>query len=73
MRYAGINNVILDSLSVEKKVEKHIANAYRLVFHGQTSLLDAILQINTQVPDSKEIRKIVDFLEASENGIISKI
>lgn len=73
VRYAGINNVILDSLHVEKKVEKHIANAYRLVFHGQTSLLDAILQINTQVPDSKEIRKIVDFLEASENGIISKI
>lgn len=73
VRYAGVNSVILDSLNVGKKVEKHIANAYRLVFHGQTSLLDAILQINAQVPDSKEIRQIVDFLETSESGIIGKI
>lgn len=73
VKYGGINSVILDSLAVNKKVQKHIANAYRLVFNGQTSLLDAILQINAQVPDSKEIRNIVDFLESSELGIIGKM
>ena len=50
-----------------------IANAYRLVFHGQTSLFDAVLQIEQQVPDSPEIRHIIEFLRATELGIITKM
>lgn len=73
VKYGGINNVILDSYKIDKKIQKHIANAYRLVFHGQTSVFDAVLQINSQVPDSKEIRNIVDFISSSEQGIISKM
>ena len=58
---------------VDGKVLKHIANAYRLVFHGQTSLFDAIMQIEQQVPDSPEIRNIITFLRSTKLGIISKI
>ena len=50
-----------------------IANAYRLVFHGQTSLFDAINQIKDQVPDSAEIQNIIQFLESSEKGVITKM
>ncbi len=59
--------------SVTEKVRKHIANAYRLVFHGQTSLFDAINQIKDQVPDGPEIQNIIQFLESSEKGVITKI
>ena len=58
---------------ISDKVQKHIANAYRLVFHGQTSVFDAIIQINEQVPDSLEIRNIVDFINQTKKGIISKM
>ncbi len=71
--YGGPNKVMMTAYNVDEKVQKHIANAYRLVFHGQTSMFDAVNQIKEQVPDSKEIRMITEFIEATSLGIISKI
>ncbi len=73
VKYGGINATILSSHGVSEKVQSHIANAYRLVFHGQTSVFDAIIQIKEQVPDGEEIRHIVDFINGTKLGIISKI
>lgn len=73
VKYGGINNVMMTSYGIDEKVQKHIANAYRLVFHGQTSVFDAVLQINEQVPDSHEIRNIVAFIRETKRGIISKM
>jgi UDP-N-acetylglucosamine acyltransferase len=53
-------------------VQKHIANAYRLLFHGKTSVFDVINQIKEQVPDGPEIRNIVTFLENTKRGIMCK-
>ncbi len=71
--YGGINSKILTNHGVEERVMEHIANAYRLVFHGQTSVFDAVMQIKEQVPDGKEIRNIVDFISNTKLGIISKM
>ena len=71
--YGGVNTTMCQAYGIEDKVLKHIANAYRLVFHGQTSLFDAVIQIKDQVPDSEEIRNITEFIESSKKGIISKI
>ena len=73
VRYGGVNETLLHNSGIEPKVVGHIANAYRLVFHGQTSVFDAINQIKEQVPPGKEIESIVAFLEASKIGIISKM
>jgi UDP-N-acetylglucosamine acyltransferase len=53
-------------------VQKHIANAYRLLFHGKTSVFDVINQIKDQVPDGPEIRNIIQFLENTKRGIMCK-
>lgn len=71
--YAGVNTAVLNNLNIDPKVQKHIANAYRLVFHSQTSVFDAILQIKEQVPEGPEIDTIIQFLEGSELGIIQKM
>ena len=71
--YVGPNDLIMEAAEIENKVRKHVANAYRLVFHGQTSLFDAINQIKDQVPDSPEIQKIIEFLSTSEKGVITKM
>lgn len=71
--YEGVNTPILESIGVDKKVQAHIANAYRLVFHGQTSVFDAVLQIKAQIPDSPEIQNIIQFLSTAESGIITKM
>ena len=54
------------------KVIKHMANAYRLVFHGKTALFDAVNQIEEQVPDGPFIRHVIEFLRATKLGIITK-
>ena len=63
----------MEAAELNEKVRKHITNAYRLVFHGQTALFDAINQIKDQVPDGPEIQNIIQFLESSEKGVITKM
>lgn len=71
--YNGPNTVMMTAYGIDNKVQKHIANAYRLVFHGQTSVFDAMNQIIEQIPGGHEISIIVEFLRTAENGIITKI
>lgn len=71
--YGGVNMTMCRAYGIDEKVLKHIANAYRLVFHGQTSLFDAVMQIKDQVPDSQEIRNIIAFLDSTQKGIITKM
>ena len=71
--YGGVNVYVGRQHGTDEKVLKHLANAYRLVFHGNTSIFDAVNQIKEQVPDSSEIRNVVEFLESTKLGIISKI
>lgn len=71
--YDGVNTVMLDKYGIDEKTQKHIANAYRLLFNGQNSSLDAANQIEEQVPDSVEIRNIVSFIRSSKLGIITKM
>ncbi len=71
--YGGPNNVMMEAKGIDEKTRKHVANAYRLVFHGQTSVFDATNQIIDQVPSGPEIDTIVKFLRSTTNGIITKI
>lgn len=72
-RYGGVNATILRNYGVDEKIIGHIANAYRLVFHGQTSLFDSVNQIVDQVPDGEQVQRIVSFIRASKLGVISKM
>lgn len=73
VKYGGVNNTLLENYGVDEKILAHIANAYRLIFHGQTDVSDAIMQVEEQVPDGKEIRNIINFVRGTKLGIISKI
>lgn len=73
VKYLGVNRALAKVYGVDDKTVKHIANAYRLVFHGQTSVFDATLQIDQQVPDGPQIRKIVEFLRSTKVGIVTKM
>jgi UDP-N-acetylglucosamine acyltransferase len=72
MEYGGPNTTVMDYAEIDKKIQNHIANAYRLLFHGKTSVFDVIKQIRDQVPDSPEIQNIIRFLENSKRGIMCK-
>ena len=72
-QYGGVNKLTLENHKVSEKVQGHIANAYRLVFHGQTSVFDAVKQIEQQVPDGDEVRTIIKFIQGTQLGIIGKM
>ena len=72
VRYGGLNSQVLTDHGVDEKTQRHIANAYRLIFHGQTSLFDSVNQVEEQVPDGEEVRNIVAFIRSTKLGIIGK-
>ncbi|MBP5776848.1 MAG: acyl-ACP--UDP-N-acetylglucosamine O-acyltransferase [Prevotella sp.] len=70
--YNGPNTTMMNEAGIDEKVQKHIANAYRLLFHGKTSVFDVINQIKDQVPDGPEVQDIIKFLEGTRRGIMGK-
>jgi UDP-N-acetylglucosamine acyltransferase len=71
--YGGVNYQVAQQHGVDEKTLKHIANAYRLLFQGKTSVFDAVNQIVEQVPEGPFINHIVEFIRATKIGIISKM
>ncbi|WP_321481024.1 acyl-ACP--UDP-N-acetylglucosamine O-acyltransferase [uncultured Bacteroides sp.] len=66
--FYDINSIVLSKHNVSEKVQKHIATAYHLIYHGNTSVFDALLRIREQVPMSEEIEEILRFVEKSEEN-----
>lgn len=73
IKYGGVNSYVIDRINITEKVKGHIANAYRLVFHGQDALVNVCAQIDQQIPKGEEIDNITTFLKASKLGIIAKM
>ncbi|MDD6210617.1 MAG: acyl-ACP--UDP-N-acetylglucosamine O-acyltransferase [Bacteroidales bacterium] len=68
--YHGINAKVLSYFKFSEKILRHIANAYRLIYQSNTSLYDALLSIEDQVPPSEEIDNIIRFAKESKLGFI---
>ena len=72
IEYSGPNTTLMTSDGFDEKVQKHVANAYRLLFHGKTSVFDSMLQIRDQIPKGPEVDAIIKFLKKSKKGIVTK-
>jgi UDP-N-acetylglucosamine acyltransferase len=69
-KYAGVNTYIGTHKKCPQNVLKHIGHAYRIIYQGNCSVFDALLMIKDQVPMSKEIEDIIDFVDNSKLGIL---
>ncbi len=72
VRYGGLNPEILEARGIGEKVRKHIANSYRILFNGGTSLDDAILQISEQVQQDPEVINLNNFIKGTKLGIAGR-
>jgi len=76
IKYEDVNYDILNDIGISKQIQLSIGNAYRILFRGNASLFDSINDIKTQIKDSPEVRKIIEFLSRSNSddgkGIITK-
>lgn len=73
IKFGGINGLVIDQHGINAKIKSHIANAYRLVFHGQDDITNVCNQIEQQIQSSPEIDNIVNFLKTSKLGLITKL
>ena len=72
IKYGGLDPEILSAQGITDKVRKHVANSYRIVFNGGTSIGDALLQIEEQVQQDPEVVNVREFIRDSKLGIIGR-
>ena len=70
IRYAGVNLIGLRRRGFSNKLIQNIHEAYRIIYQSNNTRADAIQQIKEVIPMSPEIQYIIDFVEASQRGII---
>ena len=68
--YYSINTRVLQHEGFSETVIKHIAHAYRIIYHANTSIEDALYRVELQIPKGPEIQNIIDFVRSSKVGII---
>lgn len=68
--YAGLNIIGLRRRGFSNEIIDNIHHAYRLIYNCNLTVAEAIEQIKAEVPMSKEIEYIIDFVAASTRGII---
>ena len=70
IRYAGVNLIGLRRRGFSNELIQNIHEAYRIIYQSNNTRADAIQQIKEVIPISPEIQYIIDFVEASQRGII---
>lgn len=70
LAYQGLNIVGLRRRNFPQDVINTIEKAYQLIYHTQLNVTQALERIKSDLPQTDEIRHIVDFIEKSKRGII---
>ena len=68
--YAGLNIIGLRRRGFSRELIDNIAHAYRLIYQCNLTVNEAMDAIKNEVPMSKEIEYIIDFVSNSQRGII---
>lgn len=68
--YAGINIIGLRRRGFDKAIIHNIHEAYRIIYQSGLNRTEALDKVMDEIPMSKEIEYIVDFIRSSERGII---
>ena len=68
--YEGLNIIGLRRRGFSPELIDNIHNAYRLVYQSSLTVNEAMERIKNDVPMSKEIQYIIDFVSNSKRGII---
>lgn len=70
LTYAGINAVGMRRRNFDQKIISEIEEIYRMIFVRGKSVSNSLKEIKETIPESKEKQQIIDFILASDKGII---
>ncbi|MDI6765917.1 MAG: acyl-ACP--UDP-N-acetylglucosamine O-acyltransferase [Bacteroidota bacterium] len=72
LAYKGLNIIGLRRRDFTDETIEKLSKAYRLIYHSQLNVSQALEKINTDIPSTDEVRHILEFIEKSKRGIIGK-
>jgi UDP-N-acetylglucosamine acyltransferase len=70
LSFIGINSIGLTRRGFSAETIKQIEDTYRILYVKGSSIPNAIKMIEAEIPDSKERKHIIEFIQKSENGIM---
>lgn len=70
LTYAGINAIGLRRRNFDQKLITEIEEIYRMIFVRGKSVSNSLKDIEENIPSSKEKQQVIDFILASDKGII---
>ena len=70
LAYAGINSVGLRRRGYSDEVVRTIEDIYRIIFVQNSHVTKALDIVRETIPDSQYRKEILDFIEASDKGVI---
>lgn len=68
--YAGINLVGLRRHGFSNELIENIHNAYRIIYQSGLNTTEGVAKVETEIPSSKEIDYLINFIKESKRGII---
>lgn len=73
MRIAGINKIGLRRAGFDKETIKKLDDAFRLLFRSPQLLTkDALAQIEEEMGDCAELKKLADFFHSTKRGVVKR-
>jgi UDP-N-acetylglucosamine acyltransferase len=72
LHYKGLNLVGLKRRGFTDEGIKHIKETYNLIFGSKYNISDAIKAVQETIPQTDEVKHILNFIKNSERGIIRK-
>lgn len=72
LRFRGINTVGLKRREFSKHTIENIKKAYNVIYGSKYNVSDALQMLKDKMEQSDEVKKIIDFIETSERGIVRK-
>lgn len=68
--YCGLNNVGLRRRGFDRDLIENIHRTYQIILQGTGKLEELLLRVETEIPMSKEIQYILDFIRSGKRGFI---
>ena len=68
--YCGLNNVGLRRRGFDREIIDNIHRTYQIILQGTGKLNDLLARVEEEIPISKEIQYILDFIRSSKRGFI---
>jgi UDP-N-acetylglucosamine acyltransferase len=64
------NKVGLERHGFSEAVQRHVKDAYRIIYRSALNLQQAVEQMRNDLPDTPEVQQIIAFITSSPRGII---